>query len=199
MEVSSKAGVVSPLEALPIPPATGYPKVLIGVGVPLTGDADPSSSFLPLGATYIVLATIEPFSGGVAGEITQASYEETVVSLLEPSPLSKLLAQLVTLQHTPEDERWPSAIWPDAQAFTDAQTFIRRLPLNVIPLPEISLADDSEVNFLWQSDDVYVDLGFYGTGTCSYFARGKDGRRIHGDDAPASEGLPSEITTLFTA
>jgi hypothetical protein len=122
-----------------------------------------------------------------------------VVSLLEPSPVSKLLAQLATLQQTPQDDRWPDAVWPEAQAFEDAQTFIRRLPLNIIPLPKISLADDGEVNFLWQRDSVHVDLGFYGTGTCSYFARGEDGRRMHGEDVPASEGLPLEITTLLTA
>ena len=199
MEVSSKAGILSALEARPIPLATGYSNVLIGTGVPLTGDADLASSCLLSETIYVVLATIEPFSSGVVGEITQASQKEMVVSPLEPSPLLKLLVQLITLQYTSEDERWPDAIWPNAQAFADAQTFIRRLPLNVIPLPEISLADDGEVNFLWQSDGVHVDLGFYGTGTCSYFARGKDGRRIHGDDAPASEGLPSEIITLFTA
>ncbi len=137
--------------------------------------------------------------GEVAGEITQASHEEMVVSLLEPSPLSKLLAQLATLEQTPEDERWPDGIWPDARAFADARTFIGRLPLPEIPLPEITLADDGEVNFFWKSDSVHVDLGFYGTGTCSYFARGKDGCRLYGDAAPASEGLPPEITALFTA
>ena len=205
MGVSFKEGVVSPLEGSTLSalglllPATDHPAVLIGAGVPLPIDADPSSSFIPPGTTYFVLATIDSFSSGVVGEITQASYEETAVSLLEPSPLSKLLAQLETLQHTPEDERWPDAIWPDARAFADARTFISRLPLNKIPLPEITLADDGEVNFFWKSNGVHVDLGFYGTGTCSYFARGRDGRRLYGDATPASEGLPSEITALFTA
>lgn len=205
MGVPSRGGGGLPLGALqmsafgPLPPSTDHPKILIGAGAPPIVSADPSSSFTPPGTMYVVIATIGSFSSGGVGGITQGLHEEMIVSLLEPSPLSKLLTQLATLQHTLEDERWPGATWPDAQAFADAQTFIRRLPLNVVPLPEISLADDGEVNFLWQSDGVYIDLGFYGTGTCSYFARGKDGRRLYGDAAPASEGLPPEITALFAA
>ena len=160
--------------------------------------ADLASNLMLTKMTRFAITTSELFGSGVVEEITQVSDAEMVVSLLEPSPLSKLLAQLATLQHTPEDERWPDAIWPNAQAFADTQAFILRLPLNVIPLPEINLADDGEVNFLWQSDGVYVDLGFYGTGTCSYFAQGKDGCKIYGDDAPASKGLPLEVMTLFT-
>ena len=156
-------------------------------------------SFSPLGTTDRVVFALKLISGEIVGETTRASSEEMVVSLPELSPTFKLLAQLAMIEQTPEDDRWPDAVWPDAQAFEDAQTFIRRLPLHLIPLPEISLADDGEINFLWQSDGVHVDLGFYGTGTCSYFARGEDGRRIHGEDAPAPEGLPLEITTLLTA
>ncbi len=96
------------------------------------------------------------------------------------------------------EERWPGAVWPDAQAFGDADTFIRRLPLASIPMPEIGLADDGEVNFLWESDGVHVDLGFYGTRTFSFFARDGDGAGIHGEDVPASHGLPREITALLT-
>lgn len=181
------------------PTEIDYPTSLVGAEIALTVDVDPSSNFMPTGTTHAVPTAPELLSSGVGGEITQASYEETVISLLEPSPLSKLLAQLATFQQTPEDERWPDAIWPDARAFVDARTFISRLPLNEIPLPEITLADDGEVNFFWKSDGVHVDLGFYGTGTCSYFARGRDGRRLYGDATPASEGLPPEVTALFTA
>ena len=196
---------VSPKEASRMPTlgvdllGMNRPKILAGAGEVLTVGDDPSSSFAPQETTHIVIATVESFSSGVIEEIAQASHEDMVVSLPEPSPLSKLLVQLVTFQQTPEGERWPGAIWPNARAFADARTFISRLPLNEIPLPEISLADDGEVNFFWKNDGVYVDLGFYGTGTCSYFARGKDGRRLYSDATPASEGLPPEITALFAA
>ena len=188
---------LSPLSKL-FATAMDYRTSLVDVGVPRTAAADSLSSFARPGTTYPALGAPKLFCDEVIEETMWASSEEMVPFLLEPSPLSKLLAQLATLQHTPEDERWPDAIWPNAQAFADTQAFILRLPLNVIPLPEINLADDGEVNFLWQSDGVYVDLGFYGTGTCSYFAQGKDGCKIYGDDAPASKGLPLEVMTLFT-
>ena len=174
-------------------------KILAGAGEALIVDDYPSSSFASPRTTHVVIAAVESFSSEVVEEIAQASREDMIVSLPEPSPLLKLLVQLRMFQQTPEGERWPGAIWPNTQAFADARTFISRLPLNEIPLPEISLADDGEVNFFWKNDGVYIDLGFYGTGTCSYFARGKDGLRHYGEATPASEGLPLEITALFAA
>ena len=129
-----------------------------------------------------------------------ASQPHTAV---RPSRIGKLnrdlLAQLEKLKKTPKKERWPGATWPTAQAFRDAAIFIRKLPLDSIPIPDMGLADDGEVNFLWKEGGVHVDLGFYGTRTYTYFARGKDGRPIDGENILASEGLPSEIVELFTA
>ena len=181
------------------PLGTNRLKILAGAGEALIVDDYPSSSFASPRTTHVVIAAVESFSSEVVEEIAQASREDMIVSLPEPSPLLKLLVQLRIFQQTPEGERWPGAIWPNTQAFADARTFITRLPLNEIPLPEISLADDGEVNFFWKNDGVYIDLGFYGTGTCSYFARGKDGLRHYGEATPASEGLPLEITALFAA
>ncbi len=109
-----------------------------------------------------------------------------------------LLAQLEEIEQTPEEERWPEGRWPTSQAFRDAEIFISKLPLDSIPIPDMGLADDGEVNFLWKEGGVHVDLGFYGTRTYTYFARGKDGRPIDGENILASEVLPSEIVELFT-
>ena len=129
-----------------------------------------------------------------------ASQPQTAVRSGRIGKLNRdLLAQLEKLKKTPKEERWPGATWPTAQAFRDAKNFIRKLPLDSIPVPYIGLADDGEVNFLWKKDGVHVDLGFYGTRNYTYFAHGKDGRPIDGEDILASEGLPSEIVELFTA
>ena len=108
-----------------------------------------------------------------------------------------LLAQLEEFEKTPEEDRWPGATWPTSQAFRDAEVFIRKLPLDSIPKPYIGLADDGEVNFLWKKDGVHVDLGFYGTGSYSYFARGKSGNKIYEEDALVSDDFPCEILALF--
>lgn len=113
------------------------------------------------------------------------------------SPTLQLIKNLEACQYKPEDERWPCAVWPNMRAFEDAYIFIQHLDLGSIPMPIISLADDGEVNFLWKYDPVHVDLGFYGTGTYSYFACHKDGRELIGEIVPADKGLLPEIIQLF--
>ena len=115
-----------------------------------------------------------------------------------PTPQQwELLRRLDTAQAAPERERWPAADRPCEQAFADARSFIRRLPPCPIRLPNIGVADDGEVNFLWDSDGIYIDLGFYGTGTFSYFARAEDGQKFYGDDLSASGILPGNLVNLI--
>lgn len=110
-----------------------------------------------------------------------------------------LLTQLDALRDAPESERWPTADWPSERTFADAHSFIRRRPAGAILMPDLGLVDDGEVNFLWDSDAVHIDLGMYGTGTFSYFARTGGGRKFYGDDCPAMHGLPGEIANLIKA
>ena len=113
------------------------------------------------------------------------------------SPTIRLLNELAKLQGTPKDQRWPPAKWPSEQAFSDAYDFILNIPLSQISSPIVSLADDGEVNFFWNVDDIYVDLGFYGDGQCSYFAQSKTGKKVYSNAFPTSEGFPSEILNFF--
>ena len=108
-----------------------------------------------------------------------------------------LLEELENLKNTPEHERWPDATWPTDEAFHEAAFFIRQLSPESIPLPDMGLADDGEINFLWDYDGVHIDLGFYGTGVYSYFAQGKSGEKIYKDDLPVFGNFPSEIVALF--
>ena len=125
------------------------------------------------------------------------TWETLDESFLDHLPVCQLLIRLDALGQTIKDKRWPSAVLPADQAFEDARTFICRLPRTLTLMPEISLADDGEINFLWEYEGVHVDLGFYGTGACSYFARNNDGCRLHGENVSASEGLPAEVTNLL--
>ncbi len=68
----------------------------------------------------------------------------------------------------------------------DAVSFAERLPVQMRVRPHISLADDGEVNFSWSQDGIWIDLGFYGTGTYSFYARDKSGQEWSGDDIPAT-------------
>ena len=110
-----------------------------------------------------------------------------------------LLQRLAELYSTPESERWPKADWPTRKAFEDAWQFTKQLPENLKELPHISLADDGEVNFAWSSDAIHIDLGFYGTGTFSYYGRDSDAREVFGDDISVTSSLPEELTSLLSA
>ena len=90
-------------------------------------------------------------------------------------------------------ETTPEAEPPAPAAFTDAEAFARQLPVPLIEMPHISLADDGELNFAWNGGPVYIDLGFYGTGTYSYFARDQQGQKHYGDDIPAKGPIPRDL------
>lgn len=167
------------------------------------------------------LTTVSPGTGYAPGRADLPLYEQASphpTSTLSPRPLSQsaspapelngaeptpqqlaMLVDLATAKDTPEIERWPGADWPSEQAFEDARRFIQALPPTSIHLPSIGLADDGEVNFLWKHHDVHIDLGFYGTGSFSYFARAQSDEKYHGDDVPASHGLPHDIVNLIRA
>ena len=155
-------------------------------------------------AVWPQMTDLEEYAVELVGEklilVTAAvSFETMTLAAPELSAVHKLTMKLKTLQNIPYEERWPGSIWPSTQAFRDAYLFIQRSTLSSIPTPEVRLADDGEINFLWTGGDVHVDLGFYGTGTFSYFARSKNGRRLHGECVSASEGLPREIFKLFAS
>ena len=108
-----------------------------------------------------------------------------------------LLERLAELRSAPEDLRWPNADWPQDMAFLDAGKFAEQLPVPLKAAPHISLADDGEVNFSWSQVDLRIDLGFYGTGTYSFYARDKTGKEWFGDDVPVQSPLPAELRLLL--
>ena len=95
-------------------------------------------------------------------------------------------------------EQQPGAEPPAPAAFIDAEAFAEHLPNPLTTMPHISLADDGELNFAWNGGPIYVDLGFYGTGTYSYFARDGQGRKYHGDDVPAKEPIPDGLKLVLS-
>ena len=74
---------------------------------------------------------------------------------------------------------------PTNQAYKDAILFLKVLPTGSL-LPSIGFADDGEVNFSWKQNGIHIDLGFYGDGTYSYFAKDSEGNKYYGDDVPVT-------------
>lgn len=149
--------------------------------------ACPDWEFLPhwfLGTDLAVVHYCRPITP-LAPEL---SWEPVILPLLE---------RLAELRSLPETERWLGVDWPVEQAFGDAGTFAERLPVPLKALPHISLADDGEVNFAWSFERTYIDLGFYGTRTFSYYARDQQGNEWFGDEISVTSPLPTELKALL--
>lgn len=125
------------------------------------------------------------------------SSDEPKAELTKSAQTWFLLRRILDLRSTPESERWTNAQWPADNAFVDAAEFVRRLPEPLKATPHISLADDGEVNFAWHHGKTRIDLGFYGTGTFSYYARDSAGNETFGDDVPARRAIPLDLRNLI--
>lgn len=92
------------------------------------------------------------------------------------------LALLEDAWHSPQSKA------PTFQSIEDAERFAREIDWKSSLQPMISAAEDGEVNFYWKSESIYIDLGFHGDGTYSFFAKLDNGETLVGDDIPARAG-----------
>lgn len=83
-------------------------------------------------------------------------------------------------------------------AMSDAEAFVASLAPDMVWLPEISVADDGEINFFWNINGIYIDLGFHGTKSSYYIRDDLLGREYFSDDLDPQEGLPPEIESRLT-
>ena len=111
-----------------------------------------------------------------------------------PHQKQSISNRLKELKHR---EPHPGADAPEATAFIDAEAFAEHLPMPLREMPYISMAHDGELNFAWNGGPIYIDLGFYGTGTYSYFARDDQGRKYHGDNVPARGPIPESLRQML--
>lgn len=87
---------------------------------------------------------------------------------------------------------------PTRTAIEDAEQFaIHHLYAFEKAIPAISPASDGEINFYWENEAGLLDLGFYGDGSYSYFAKLAEGRELIEDSADISRQLPAEILAVI--
>lgn len=82
-------------------------------------------------------------------------------------------------------------------AVDEAERFARGINWQEHQPPVVSLTDDGEINLLWQTDDLYLDIGFIGDRTYTFFGKTKDGRTFLGDDVHISNPLQAELLALL--
>lgn len=84
---------------------------------------------------------------------------------------------------------------PAIGAIEEAQLFASRLAPAAFE-PAIEPSGDGEINFVWRSHDLYVEVGFDGDGEASYLIKSKDGATTFGE-FPAS-AIPAEVMAAIT-
>ena len=112
----------------------------------------------------------------------------------EPSAEDKLHARLLSYLDLTDDWDGYGAVPPSIDAVLDAVDFLVMRPRDV-PLPFPQIASDGEVGLYWRTGEVHAEVGFYGDGDLSYYARytpasgasrecGSDGYRFDTDGWP---------------
>lgn len=105
----------------------------------------------------------------------------------------KSLCTLAKFSQLPADWCGPGSNPPTHKAIADAANFLKMLNNSLLPEPIIAPSNDGEINFFWEKQGGIVDLGLYGNGTYSYYARTTTGEEFFGDDVPVSKMLDREV------
>jgi hypothetical protein len=105
----------------------------------------------------------------------------------------KLISTLENIETYPVGWDGKDAKPATAKAVKEAKDFVywlaSRHKLLGQTIPHISLANDGEVNFWWKTERGVLDLGFYGTGTYTYYAKIHDSNL---NDEFGDDNLPSK-------
>ena len=88
----------------------------------------------------------------------------------EPPDKDRLAGELLSYRELPQGWDGYDGVPASDRAVDDALRALTARPSD-IPLPFPQLAPDAEVGLYWRDDSVYVELGFYGGGEFSYYAR----------------------------
>lgn len=88
---------------------------------------------------------------------------------------------------------------PSETAADDAERFaVFNLAIRSLAHPSISASSDGEINFAWQNPKGIIDLGFFGDGNYSYYAKSADGKEFFVDEASILEPLPPELLEIVS-
>lgn len=88
----------------------------------------------------------------------------------EPSDEDKLHAKLLSYLELQHDWDGCGSVPPSLDAVLDTIAFLGKRPRDV-PLPFPQIASDGEVGLYWRTGEVHIEIGFYGDGEASYYAR----------------------------
>ncbi len=78
----------------------------------------------------------------------------------------------------------------------DTLEFLEKLPFGVTE-PRAGLSGDGEISLFWESDEIYIDIGFLGDGNFTFYARDGQGIEYFKDEIGLDEPLPDALLHLI--
>lgn len=98
------------------------------------------------------------------------------------------------------DDGWhrEDSVGATSTAVDEAERFARSIDWRHHAVPAVSLTEDGEINLLWQTEALYLDLGFVGDGTYTFYGKSSDGQTFLGDDLPIGDPLPGDLRALMS-
>ena len=126
----------------------------------------------------------------------------TMLQLLgKPGALSRenvLISRIRSLGELEPDWDGYGGTAPSSRCVLEAESFcVRHIATHLVISPEITAASDGEINFHWKTERGLVDLGFYGDGVYSFFAKESSGKEYFGDAKHISEMLPPGVLKII--
>jgi hypothetical protein len=88
---------------------------------------------------------------------------------------------------------------PSEESVRDAKFFLNSLSAELLP-DQAFAPGDGEIAFQWRRGTLFLEIGFYGDDTISWFLRGAKGED-HGDDVydRANPRIPERLSLAFSA
>lgn len=112
----------------------------------------------------------------------------------EGGTMNRALTTLASLRQLADGWAGYESKGPESRTIADAEVFAQVvLAEPAILEPIISPACDGEVNFFWENQHITLDLGFYGDGFYSFYAKTEDGEEFFGDHQSIDSMLPTKI------
>jgi len=154
---------------------------------------------VPFGFCVTTVAAIALGAGwnyGSYNEVPTLVFTPTQVSASVRPDLEEILKKINSYLALEDDWDGYGGVAPNASTVVDAKTFISFLSEeSVVPRPGIS--GDGEINLFWEQG-FYIDVGFTGNATYSFYAKDEHGKEYFGDEIPLKSGLSKLIQDLIS-
>lgn len=85
-----------------------------------------------------------------------------------------------------------------SEAVRDVSAFVRQLSMDV-PQPDPQLSGDGEISLIWDLENLFIDVGFYGDGRMAYYVNTGTGGEFFGQAVPVADGIPHDISKALNS